>query len=130
MLIRDIAEIVQAGGEGTVGINIFLGQLPDTPDDAVAIFATGGYKQTLPIPDIRATAQVLIRAQAFETAYNWAWRIFNLLDDGGRGYRMAPSGREMVIKAMQPPFPLGRDDAGRAEMVFNLEVWTTREVGA
>ncbi|AVX21597.1 hypothetical protein SAMN02745885_01654 [Carboxydocella sporoproducens DSM 16521] len=128
MLIRDIADLIQAGGEGTVGINIFLGQLPVDPDGAVAIYPTGGFKQTLPIPAVKATAQVIIRALGYEDAYNRAWRIFSLLDDGGKGNKISPSGREMVIKAMQPPFFLERDETGRVLFVFNIEIWTGREV--
>lgn len=127
MLIRDIAQILQAAGIGSIGSNIFLGQLPASPDNAVVLYPTGGYPQLLPLPDIKATAQVLVRDTNYQAGYSQIWQIFNLLDKGSSRFLQAPSGRKMVVQAKQPPEFLERDESNRCIFVFNLDVWTDRD---
>ena len=133
MLIRDIAQILQLNGIGTIGVDIFLGHLPDSPDNTVVLFSTGGFPQELPLPDVRMTAQVMVRDKSYRAAYERIWRIYNLLDGGDRGrFIQAPSGRRMVAQALQPPQTLQEggkldDESGRPLFVFNLSVWTNRD---
>lgn len=133
MLIRDIAQILELGGIGTIGADIFLGQVPASPGNVVVLFPTGGFPQDLPLPDVRMTVQVLVRDSSYRAAYERIWRIYNLLDGGERGkFIQAPTGRRMVAQAMQPPQSLqreglGDESAGRSFFVFNLSVWTNRD---
>ena len=128
MLIRDLAQILQLSGIGTIGADIFLGRLPDSPDNVVALFPTGGFPQDLPLPDVRMTVQVLVRDESYRAAYERIWRIYNLLDGGQRGrFIQSPTGRRMVAQAMQPPQSLQDDESRRSIFVFNLSVWTNRD---
>lgn len=127
MLIRDIAQILQTAGVGSIGSNIFLGQLPVSPDNAVVLYPTGGYPQPLPLLDVKMTAQVLVRDSGYEAGYSRIWQIFNLLDRGGSRFLQAPSGRKMVTQAKQPPEFIERDESNRCIFVFNLDVWTDRD---
>lgn len=127
MLIRDIAQVLQANGIGTLGTDIFLGHLPASPDNVVVLYPTGGFAQDLPLPDVKMTAQVLVRDKSYQAGYERIWRIFNLLDGGEKRFLQAPSGRKMVAQAMQPPFFLERDENSRSVFVFNLSIWTRRD---
>ncbi|MCL6611179.1 MAG: minor capsid protein [Peptococcaceae bacterium] len=127
MLIRDIAQILQTNGIGALGVDIFLGQLPASPDNAVVLYPTGGFAQDLPLPDVKMTAQVLVRDKSYQAGYERIWRIFNLLDGGESRFIEAPSGRKMVAQAMQPPFFLERDENGRSVFVFNVSIITRRD---
>jgi hypothetical protein len=127
MFIRDIAQILQANGIGVLGTDIFLGQLPDSPDNVVVLYPTGGFAQDLPLPDVKMTAQVLVRDKSYQTGYERIWRVFNLLDGGERRFLEAPSGRKMVAQAMQPPLFLERDENGHSIFVFNVSIWTRRD---
>lgn len=127
MLIRDIAQIIEAKGIGTIGTDVFLGQLPPSPDAVVALFPTGGFAHDRPLPDVRMTAQVLVRDKSYQEGYERIWRIFNTLDGGGNRFLLAPSGRKMVAQAMQPPLFLERDGNNRSIFVFNVSVWTRRD---
>ena len=68
MLIRDIAQILQTNGIGILGTDIFLGQLPASPDNVVVFYPTGGFAQDLPLPDVKMTVQVLVRDKSCEAA--------------------------------------------------------------
>lgn len=127
MLIRDIAEYLQANGVGSIGTNIFLGTRPDSPDNVVCLFPTGGFAQNLALDDVRMTVQVLVRDKSYPTCYNRIWQVFNLLDKTQNRLITAPSGRKMVVRAMQPPFLLERDANNRVVFVFNAAVWTRRD---
>jgi len=127
VLIKDIAQILQTNGIGALGVDIFLGQLPASPDNVVVLYPTGGFAQDLPLPDVKMTAQVLVRDKSYQTGYERIWRIFNLLDGGSKRFIQSPSGRKMVAQAMQPPLFLERDENNRSIFVFNLAVVTKRD---
>lgn len=127
MLIRDIAQILQANDIGTLGTDIFLGQLLASPDDMVVLYPTGGFVQSLSLPDVRMTVQVLVRDKSYQVGYERIWCIFNLLDGGENRFLEALSGRKMVVQAMQPPFFLERDKNNRSIFVFNIAVTTSRD---
>jgi len=127
MLLEDIGGYLEQNGIGVLGTDIFLGQLPPSPDNVVVLYPTGGFAQDLPLPDVKMTAQVLVRDKSYQAGYERIWRIFNLLDGGERRFLQAPSGRKMVAQAMQPPFFLQRDENNRFIFVFNVAVWTERD---
>lgn len=127
MFVRDIAEILQSQGIGTLGTDLFLVQIPFQPDSLIALIPTGGYATDLPISDVRLTAQVFARDTSEENCYNKIWRVFNALIGDENRCLIAPSGRKMVIQALQPPESLGRDENNRAIYVFNIAAWTRRD---
>ncbi len=127
MLTRDITQILQVNGIGVLGTDIFLSQLPASPDNVVVLYPTGGFPQDLPLPDVKMTVQVLVRDKSYQTGYERIWRILNLLDGGENRFLQAPSGRKMVAQAIQPPLFLERDENNRSIFVFNIAVTTNRD---
>lgn len=112
----------------TLGTNLFLGRLPDTPDTCVGVIETGGQSpveamggSTLPAYT-RPRAQLLVRAADYATASGLAEDCFkklSLIDNeslSGVYY--------LRVEGLQSPFYLDRDGQERA--VFSCNYQTSR----
>ena len=112
----------------TLGTNLFLGRMPETPDTCVAIIETSGQSpieamggSTLPAYT-RPRAQILVRAADYATASGLAEDIFKkltLIDNeslSGVYY--------LRVEGLQSPFYLDRDGQERA--VFSCNYQTSR----
>jgi len=112
----------------TLGTNLFLGRLPETPDTCVAIIETAGQSSveamggsTLPAYT-RPRAQVLVRAVAYSDASDLAEDIYKkmqLIDN-----ESLSGVRYLRADGLQSPFYLDRDVEERA--VFSCNYQTLR----
>ena len=112
----------------TLGTNLFLGRLPETPDTCVAIIETAGQSSvdamggsTLPAYT-RPRAQVLVRAVAYSDASDLAVDIYKkmqLIDN-----ESLSGVRYLRADGLQSPFYLDRDMEERA--VFSCNYQTLR----
>lgn len=128
-LLDDIADYLSSGGIGTVGTNLFKGFAPDTPNALTVIYETGGQA---PVHAMNASAgqavvempriQVVCRATAYDysTARSTAHSVFKLLD--GLPARSINSVAYKWGAAIQSPFLMGRDEAGRVLIACNYDV--------
>ena len=66
IFIEQVATYLQAQGIGTIASTIFIGNMPDTPDNCIAVINTGGVAPSHYIPDHRPTFQILIRNTDYE----------------------------------------------------------------
>jgi hypothetical protein len=66
-LIEQVGQILSNAGLGTMGANIFLGYMPETPDNCIGIFNTGGVQPSIDIPNKMPTFQVTVRNTNYET---------------------------------------------------------------
>src|SRR5438309_2178295 len=103
MLLDEVGTYLQAQGVGTLGTNMFKGDLPPDVDTVIAIIETGGFapadqmgSQTLPGYE-RPSIQILCRAPTYGTARtnaDAAWRaltkVTNQLLSGKLYQRIAP----------------------------------------
>lgn len=110
----------------TLGTNLFLGRMPDTPDTCVALYEYGGDvplnvmgSDALP-PVEQPRLQVLVRAAGYSSARTLAlecWtEIEGILNESLSGtlyHRVA---------ANQSPFPLERDSQDRVIWAQNFRV--------
>ena len=65
--VADYLTTAAGGSHGTVGTDIFVGKLVDSPNDQIAVFPTGGGAPSAYIADIHEpTFQVLIRNDDFD----------------------------------------------------------------
>jgi hypothetical protein len=120
MLLEELSAFLQANDHPSAG----LGSLPGTPDDAFALYEYGG-EAPQHVKDEQAPVfetprfQVITRSKSYMTARVKAERIYQLL----AGYSGQIEGvRYARITALQSPFFLDRDDAGRARFVTNYAV--------
>lgn len=128
-LLDDLGAYLDVQTVGTadliLGSNLFLSNLPDSPDTCVTIYHTGGtnlgetFGDGKPLME-EATVQVVARADSFSTAEALARDIYGLLAaliqesiNGVLYHRVAPR---------QAPFPLERDDQNRMLFVCNYDV--------
>lgn len=66
IFIEQVATYLQAQGIGTIATDIFIGNMPDTPNNCIAVINTGGLAPSMYIPDKRPTFQVLVRNTDYE----------------------------------------------------------------
>ena len=126
MILDDLADYLSTSGVGTIGTNLFKNALPSTPDLAVALFLTGG-----PAPEHRMSSgpvsavverphvAVWVRDTRYDGAHKKAQDVWRLLD----GYSGVLNGVSYLwASALQTPFPLEVDEAGRQIVACNYEV--------
>lgn len=109
----------------TLGTNLFLGRLPDTPDTCATLVQTAG---TLPTdtfgtsyPPIETQGlQTIIRAASYATAEALAVDIFKSL--AAVENQTLTSTLYLKIEAQQSPFALERDTQERMVMSCNYLV--------
>ena len=109
----------------TLGTNLILGRLPDSPDTCVALIQTGGTGPTdtfgTSYPPLETQGlQTLIRASAYATAEALAVDVFKSLTAVDN--ETLTSTLYLKIEALQSPFALERDAQERLIMSCNYNV--------
>ncbi len=130
IVLDDLGVYLAAQGEGTVGTDLFLGSMPETPDTAVALIEVGG---EAPIDTFGTAAgtinvekpqiQVLCRATQddYSAARVKAESVYKNLH--GLAGSTLNGTKYLSIDAVQAPFNLGRDANGRWISGFNIILW-------
>ena len=122
----DIKDVLVAAGIGTFGGNIFIGSQPDTPDQCIVLYDTGGFPPESGYKYDRPTIQISIRgevggyADAYakaqlikDTLHNWKSESWNVLT------------RYIGVWAMSDAMFLGQDDKHRPEFSVNFLIHRT-----
>lgn len=122
-LLTDIAARIEADGNGIVGTTIFVGRLPDSPDNCTAIYEYTGQQPLFthddPLPHIeRPRFQVTVRNASYAAGRAAIETIYRELFL--RNVALT-SARYLWIVPLQQPFYLRRDDNERVEFVVNFE---------
>lgn len=126
MLLDDIALYLQQKEIGTIGMDIFKGQLPATPDNAIALFEYAGEPQDLTDANLEyPSLQVMVRNKSYATGRQKIEQIRNTLH--GLTETTINNVRYLLIQAKQSPEALPRDENGRAIFVCNFRI--IKEVG-
>jgi hypothetical protein len=125
--LDEIAAKLVTASVGTVGSNIFLGSkaiIPVGNGPYLSLVETGGSAPTR-IQNVatahtqRPTAQVSVRAKSYQAARTMLQAYVALVGT----FNTTLSGTfYQSITARQEPTDVGLDDAGRAMIVFNIEV--------
>jgi hypothetical protein len=127
VLIRDIAQYLEASSIGALGVDIFLDHEPDQPDNCITLYDTGSFAPYSQILDLRRTMQVRVRDASYPAGYDRIWRIFCLMDTPGNRFTVLPNGRKVIFQAMQAPQQIDVDATGRHILVFNLSIMAGRD---
>jgi len=130
-VLDELADYVAAnsGGAFTVGVNLFKGIMPDTPETCIALLEYPGlgplFKQDQAAPrEERPRLQVLSRDPDYQVARQNAGTVWDVLAAirnqtiGGTWY--------LKVTPLQSPFPVqrgptDRDTLDRAVLMFNVE---------
>lgn len=117
MLLVDLATLLDDGGHGTAGTDLFVSGKVDDPDTITVLYeyvssdigqVFGGETHEV------SNVQVLSRAGTYAAANTRVTEAVGILLNGGNGY---------VVQRHSTIFELRVDDRGRHEHVCNLRVW-------
>ncbi|WP_027309358.1 minor capsid protein [Caloramator sp. ALD01] len=116
MLLDEIGSYLEQKGIGEVGEDVFFAQIPENPDNLIAIFETGGYEPELLFDKAieYPTFQIWVRGLDYEVTRNRVQSIFELLHGNTEIYPL--------IEAMQSPTCLGLDENNRWEFSVNFKI--------
>ncbi len=127
MILDDLGDVISSGGTTSDGTEIFLSRMPDSPDNAIALYESGGIAgihAMHPNPGNviieQPRIQIQTRAATYQTARSKADEVFKLLD--GLRNRDINGVRYHWIEAVQPPFALDIDPGERKIVAVNFEV--------
>lgn len=125
-LLDDLADRLTTQGVATTGTNLFKAVMPSTPDELIALFQTGGPAPVNLMAAGPGTAvverphvQALARAARPDTAHKRAQDVYFALD--ALGDVTINGVRYLSVYALQSPFFLNTDEAGRYVYAVNFE---------
>jgi len=125
VMLKEIGTFLQSQGIGTLGTDIFLGLMPDKPDNCIALFEYAGEP-----PDLHSSLeypglQVLVRNESYAAGRQKIEQVRSVLH--GLTEAMINGRRYLLVQAKQSPESLARDENGRAVFVCNFRVM--KEIG-
>lgn len=152
-MLTEISAYLATQDIGTVGTDIFLGLLPDQPDNCIALFEYAGSPPDLHWNGEYPGLQVRVRGTSYAAARAKIGDVMGALHglyeqvlpgtktEGGGGEEgsdgnggaagngdEAPAGtRYLLIRARGSPEVLRRDASDRVEFVLNFEIIKERE---
>lgn len=122
MMMRDVAGKIVSLGLGTaIGTDLFLGQMPDSPDVCVGVHAYGGAAPDDVTGCEYPKFQLQVRSTSPETAYAKAYGLMK----GLHSLRSVALGTTLYhcITADSDPIPIGADGRGRWTYTVNFSVY-------
>jgi len=148
-MLKEIGTYLQSQGIGTLGADIFLGLMPDQPDNCIALFEYAGSPIALYWNGEYPGLQVRVRGTSYEAARSKIGDIVKklhglyeqILSDEGEPEGIGDEGegngeeeptpvsgtRYLLIKARGGPEVLKRDGNNRVELFVNFEIIKERD---
>lgn len=123
-LIDDLGTYLQTQSIGTLGTDLFQGHLPDTPDNCVAIFETGGPAPNKDLPLNKPTFQVIVRNASYATGRDKLEAIRTALHRKSNLSLVSGQTFAYYILAQSEGGHIGRDANGRDEFSMNFQAVT------
>jgi hypothetical protein len=78
-MIEDLVDYLQTSGIGTVGTDIFVGELPLDKTDCIALMVSPSPDSDKSIPYFKQTIDVWSRFGTYEDGYNKLQEVFDLI---------------------------------------------------
>ena len=135
MLIEDIAKYIDAEGYGTyydTGFhednNVFLNNIPQDPNDAIAIYDNGGAGNIYAFTESIRRVQVFVRKQSQRDAHLTIWAIYESLINTDRSGFLVLDGRRTMIRSVGSPAFIGKDNNGLFQFSANFDIWTNTDL--
>lgn len=120
MIITDLATYLTTQTDLVLGTSLYLSYQPESPDEVVAIYDTGGVEPDRYLPTADPTVQILVRAGDYQTAHDRAHELASIL----HGLTNQTIGDYYIyyIFLLGEPAHLGRDKRDRDEYTLNLHL--------
>jgi hypothetical protein len=124
-VLREIGAYLATKSIGTVGTDIFLGLMPDQPDNCIALFEYAGSPPDLHWNGEYPGLQVRVRNKSYAAARTKIGEVMDILH--GLHEQTLSGTRYLLIKARGSPEILKRDASNRVELVLNFEIIKERD---
>ena len=124
-MLSDISTYLKNQGVGTPGTDMFLGLMPDQPDDCVALFEYAGSPPDLHWNGEYPGLQVRVRNKSYAAARTKIGEVMEKLH--GLHEQTLSGTRYLLIKARGSPEVLKRDANNRVELFVNFEIIKERD---
>ncbi len=119
-MLKEIGTYLQTQGIGTLGADIFLGLMPDQPDNCIALFEYAGSPPDLHWNGEYPGLQVRVRNKSYAAGRAKIGEIVKELH--GLHEQTLAGTRYLLIKARGSPEVLKRDANNRVELFTNFEI--------
>ena len=124
-MLTEIGAYLATQNVGTVGTDIFLGLMPDQPDNCIALFEYSGSPPDLHWNGEYPGLQVRVRNKSYAAARTKIGEVMEKLH--GLHEQTLSGTRYLLIKARGSPEILKRDNNNRVELFVNFEIIKERE---
>lgn len=124
-MLREIGAYLATKSIGTVGTDIFLGLMPDQPDNCIALFEYAGSPPDLHWNGEYPGLQVRVRNKIYAAARTKIGEAMTALH--GLHEQTLSGTRYLLIKARGSPEVLKRDANNRVELFVNFEIIKERD---
>jgi hypothetical protein len=108
--------------------NIFINYQPESPDDIISVFDTGGEGSIIGFPDTKRSVQIIVRNAKHNDGNYISWAIHNALTNSSNNGFLSIDGQNMLIKSRNTPFAIGRDENNLFEWSMNFDIWTKNDL--
>lgn len=122
--IEQVATYLQTGSIGTLGTNLFIGNLPDSVDSCVAVFDTGGMQPDIYLPTKEPTFQILVRSTTYDLGKAKIDAIRALLHRNFNVTLVAGQTYVYSILALSEGGHIGQNERGLDEFSMNFKALT------
>lgn len=119
-MLREIGAYLATKSIGTVGTDIFLGLMPDLPDNCIALFEYAGSPPDLHWNGEYPGLQVRVRNKSYAAARTKIGEAMTALH--GLHETVLGGTRYLLVKARGSPEVLKRDANNRVELFVNFEI--------
>ena len=124
-MLADISTYLKNQNIGTPGTDMFLGQMPDQPDNCIALFEYAGSPPDLHWAGEYPGLQVRVRNKSYAAGRAKIGEIMTALH--GLYEQTLAGTRYLLIKARGSPEILKRDANNRVELFVNFEIIKERD---
>jgi len=124
-MLSDISTYLKNQGVGTPGTDMFLGLMPDQPDNCIALFEYAGSPPDLHWNGEYPGLQVRVRNKSYAAARTKIGEAMTALH--GLHETVLGGTRYLLVKARGSPEVLKRDANNRIELFVNFEIMKERD---
>ena len=124
-MLCEISTYLKNQGVGTPGTDMFLGLMPDQPDNCIALFEYAGSPPDLHWNGEYPGLQVRVRNKSYAAARTKIGEAMTALH--GLHEQTLSDTRYLLIKARGSPEILKRDANNRVELFVNFEIIKERD---
>jgi hypothetical protein len=124
-MLNEIGTYLQSQGTGTLGADLFLGLMPDQPDNCITLFEYAGSPPDLHWAGEYPGLQVRVRNTSYAAGRE---KIEEVVTELHGAHELTLNGtRYLLIKARGSPEVLKRDANNRVELFVNFEIIKERD---